>query len=101
MSYWNPSQLHDGANNARSDDTSWVKSGIASLLNNRRENCTKPPLDLDTRDGWVLHQQIKETWVINYRAAKRMITGCQDYNLSLKDYNALYYRTSFEILVGH
>ena len=47
-----------------------------------------------------LHQQIKETPVINYRAAKRIITGCQDYNPPLKDYNALYYRTSFEILVG-
>ena len=47
-----------------------------------------------------LHQQIKETLVINYRAAKRIITGCQDYNPPLKDYNALYYCTSFEILVG-
>ena len=55
MSYWNPSQLHDGANNARSDDTSQVKSGIMSLLNNRRENCAEPPLDPDTRDGRGLY----------------------------------------------
>ena len=50
-----PSQLHDGTNNAYSNDTSWVKSGVVSLLNNRGVNCADPPLDPNTRDGRGLH----------------------------------------------
>ena len=41
----------DGANDARSDDTSRAKSGVAVLLNNRRDIPIYPPLDPDTRDG--------------------------------------------------
>ena len=41
----------DGANNARSDDVIRVKSGIASLLNNREISPITPPLDPDTRDS--------------------------------------------------
>jgi hypothetical protein len=44
-------QLIDGANDARSDDLSRVKSAIASLLNNRINGPANPPLDLDTREG--------------------------------------------------
>ncbi|KAF9780716.1 hypothetical protein BJ322DRAFT_1011640, partial [Thelephora terrestris] len=51
-------QLLDGANNARSDDLSRVKSGIASLLNNRTNGPPNPPLDLDTRDGRGLQNDI-------------------------------------------
>lgn len=44
-------RLLEGANDARSDDVSRVKSGIASLLNNRRNAPPSPPLELYTRDG--------------------------------------------------
>ncbi|KAF9789312.1 hypothetical protein BJ322DRAFT_1208558 [Thelephora terrestris] len=51
-------QLVDGANNARSDDLSRVKSGVASLLNNRTNGAPNPPLDLDTRDGRGLQNDV-------------------------------------------
>lgn len=51
FAFYHPRQLLDGANNARSDDISRVKSSIASLLNNRTDSPVNPPLDLDTRDG--------------------------------------------------
>ena len=53
-----PSQLLDGANSARSDDLSRVKSGIASLLNNRTNGPADPPLDLYTRDGRGLQNDL-------------------------------------------
>ena len=53
------SQLLDGANNARSDDISRVKSGIASLLNTRPGGTRPdPPLDQDTRDGRGLQNDL-------------------------------------------
>jgi len=51
VSYHFPSQLLEGASNARSDDVSRAKSSIASLLNNRVNGPAIPPLDLDTRYG--------------------------------------------------
>ena len=51
FAYHRPPQLLDGANNARSDDLSRVKLGIASLLNNRTNSPVHPSLDLDVRDG--------------------------------------------------
>ena len=51
FAYRCPPQLLDGANDARSDDLSRVKSGIASLLNNRTNLPVHPSLDLDVRDG--------------------------------------------------
>lgn len=53
-----PPQLVDGANNARSDDLSRVKSGVASLLNNRTNGAPNPPLDLYTRDGRGLQNDV-------------------------------------------
>ena len=50
-SSYNSYQLQDGANSARSDDISRVKSGVAILLNNRTDNPVNPPLDPGTRDG--------------------------------------------------
>ena len=70
----------------------WSASTLHMMLRHRLDSLSVPVPQQ--------HQQIKETPVINYRAAKRIITGCQDYNPPLKDYNALYYCTSFEILVG-
>jgi hypothetical protein len=49
--YSNPLQLIEGANNARSDDVSQVKTSIANLLNSQSENPITPPLNLSTRDG--------------------------------------------------
>ena len=51
-------QLLNGANSARSDDLSRVKSGIASLLNNRASGPVDPPLDLYTRDGRGLQNDL-------------------------------------------
>ena len=51
LNLFSPSQLLGGANNARSDDISLVKSGVATLLNNRTDKPANPPLDPDTRKG--------------------------------------------------
>lgn len=52
------SKLLEGANNARSDDTSRVKSAVASLLNNRASGRPNVPLDLDTRDQRGLQNDV-------------------------------------------
>ena len=44
------SQLLDGANNARSDDISRVKSEIVTILNTRIHNPIEPALKPNTRD---------------------------------------------------
>ena len=44
-------QLHDGANNARSDDISRMKWAVANFLNKRLNGPPDPPLDINTRDG--------------------------------------------------
>ena len=51
FTHHSPIQLLNGANNARSDDISRMKSAVADFLNQRLNGPPDPPLHLDVRDN--------------------------------------------------